>query len=141
LKELQKSTIQMAIVIDEYGSVAGLVTIEDIMEEIVGEIKDEFEPHAQDIVKEAENSYLVSGHTDLSQIGDELHVPLQAPGYSTVAGLVLAHLGHVPVPGEKVRENGVTIEVLEANKRTVLKVRLTLTPQDAQAAGNDGGAH
>jgi CBS domain containing-hemolysin-like protein len=141
LKELQKSTIQMAIVIDEYGSVAGLVTIEDIMEEIVGEIKDEFEPHALDIVKEAENSYLVSGHTDLSQIGDELHVPLQAPGYSTVAGLVLAHLGHVPVPGEKVRENGVTIEVLEANKRTVLKVRLTLTPQDAQAAGNDGGAH
>jgi CBS domain containing-hemolysin-like protein len=141
LKELQKSTVQMAIVIDEYGSVAGLVTIEDIMEEIVGEIKDEFEPHAQDIVKEAENSYLVSGHTDLSQIGDELHVPLQVPGYSTVAGWVLAHLGHVPVPGEKVRENGVTIEVLEANKRTVLKVRLTLTPQDAQAAGNDGGAH
>ena len=140
LKELQKSTIQMAIVIDEYGSVAGLVTIEDMLEEIVGEIKDEFEPHAQDIVKEAENSYLVSGHTDLSQIGDELHVPLQAPGYSTVAGLVLAHLGHVPVPGEKVQENGVTIEVLEANKRTVLKVRVTLSPQDARAAKNHGGA-
>jgi CBS domain containing-hemolysin-like protein len=140
LKELQKSTIQMAIVIDEYGSVAGLVTIEDMVEEIVGEIKDEFEPHAQDIVKEAQNSYLVSGHTDLSQLGEELHVPLQAPGYSTVAGLVLAHLGHVPVPGEKVQEDGVTIEVLEANKRTVLKVRLTLSPESAQAAGNHGGA-
>jgi len=140
LKELQRSTTQMAIVIDEYGSVAGLVTIEDMLEQIVGEIKDEFEPHAQDIVKEAENSYLVSGHTDLSQIGEELHVPLQAPGYSTVAGLVLAHLGHVPVPGEKVQENGVTIEVLEANKRTVLKVRLTLTPQDTEAAANHGGA-
>ena len=140
LKELQRSTTQMAIVIDEYGSVAGLVTIEDMVEQIVGEIKDEFEPHAQDIVKEAENSYLVSGHTDLSQIGEELHVPLQAPGYSTVAGLVLAHLGHVPVPGEKVQENGVTIEVLEANKRTVLKVRLTLTSQDTEAAANHGGA-
>ena len=140
LKELQKSTVQMAIVIDEYGSVTGLVTIEDMLEEIVGEIKDEFEPHARDIVKEAENSYLVSGHTDLSQIGEELHVPLQAPGYSTVAGLVLAHLGHVPVPGEKVQENGVTIEVLEANKRTVLKVRLTLTSQDTEAAANHGGA-
>ena len=141
MKELQKSTVQMAIVIDEYGSVAGLVTIEDMLEEIVGEIKDEFEPHAQDIVKEAENSYLVSGHTDLSQLGEELHVPLQVPGYSTVAGLVLAHLGHVPVPGEKVQENGVTIEVLEANKRTVLKVRLTLTPQDTQAAADHDGAH
>jgi Mg2+/Co2+ transporter CorC len=58
-----------------------------------------------------------------------------------VAGLVLAHLGHVPVPGEKVQENGVTIEVLEANKRTVLKVRLTLTPQDTKAAADHDGAH
>ncbi len=139
LKELQKSTTQMAIVIDEYGSVAGLVTIEDMLEEIVGEIKDEFEPHAQDIVKESGNSYLVSGHTDLSQIGGELHVALQAPGYSTVAGLVLAHLGHVPVPGEKVQENGVTIEVLEASKRTVLKVRLTLSPEATRPTKNHDG--
>jgi CBS domain containing-hemolysin-like protein len=129
LRELQKSTTQMAIVIDEYGSVTGLVTIEDMLEEIVGEIKDEFEPHAQDIVKESEHSYLVLGHTDLAQISEELHVPLQAPGYTTLAGLVLADLGHVPVPGEKVRKNGLTIEVLEANKRTVLKVRLTLSAQ------------
>jgi CBS domain containing-hemolysin-like protein len=128
LKELQKSTIQMAIVIDEYGSVAGLVTIEDMLEEIVGEIKDEFEPHAQDIIRESPNSYLVSGHTDLAQIGEELHVPVEAPGYTTLAGLVLAELGHVPVPGEKVSKDGVNIEVLEANKRTVLKVRLTTAP-------------
>jgi CBS domain containing-hemolysin-like protein len=138
LKELQKSTTQMAIVIDEYGSVAGLVTIEDMLEEIVGEIKDEVEPHAQDIVKESENSYLVSGHTELSQIGEELHVPLQAPGYSTLAGLVLAQLGHVPVPGEKVHQNGLTIEVLEANTRTVLKVRLILSPEATQPAESHG---
>jgi CBS domain containing-hemolysin-like protein len=140
LKELQKSTTQMAIVIDEYGSVAGLVTIEDMLEEIVGEIKDEYEIHAQDIVKESEHSYLASGHTDLSQISDELHVPVQAPGYSTVAGLVLAQLGHVPVPGEKVQKNGLTIEVLEANKRTVLKVRLILSPEAAEPAENHGGS-
>jgi CBS domain containing-hemolysin-like protein len=131
LKELQKSTIQMAIVIDEYGSVAGLVTIEDMLEEIVGEIKDEFEPHAQDIIRESPNSYLVSGHTDLAQIGEELNVPVEAPGYTTLAGLVLAELGHVPVPGEKVSKDGVNIEVLEANKRTVLKVRLTIAPAGA----------
>ena len=140
LKELQKSTTQMAIVIDEYGSVAGLVTIEDMLEEIVGEIKDEYETHAQDIVKESEHSYLASGHTDLSQISDELRVPVQAPGYSTVAGLVLAQLGHVPVPGEKVQKNGLTIEVLEANKRTVLKVRLILSPEATKTAENHGGS-
>jgi magnesium and cobalt transporter len=137
LKELQKSTTQMAIVIDEYGGVAGLVTIEDMLEEIVGEIQDEFEPHARDIVKESENSYLVSGHTDLARISEELNVSIQAQDYSTVAGLMLAQLGHVPVPGEKVQKNGLTFSVLEASKRTVQKVRLTLSPE---VAANDGGS-
>jgi CBS domain containing-hemolysin-like protein len=105
----------------------------------VGEIKDEFEPHAQDIVKESQNSYIVSGHADLAQLGEELHVPIHAPGYSTLAGLVLAHLGHVPVPGERVQENGLNIEVLEANKRTVLKVRL-MVPETTKTTENHAGA-
>lgn len=135
LKELQKSTTQMAIVIDEYGSVAGLVTIEDMLEEIVGEIQDEVEPHARDIVKESDESYLVAGHTDLSRISEELNVSVQGQDYSTVAGLMLTQLGHVPVPGEKVQKNGLTFVVLEANKRTVLKVRMTIAPE---AAANHG---
>ena len=127
LKELQQSTTQMAIVIDEYGSVAGLITIEDLLEQIVGEIRDEVEPHARDIVKESAGSYLVSGHAELAQIADELQVPLEGHDYSTVAGLVMSHLGHVPAAGEKVEENGLTFEVLEANQRTVLKVRMKVT--------------
>jgi CBS domain containing-hemolysin-like protein len=126
LKELQSSTVQMAIVVDEYGSVSGLVTIEDLVEEIVGEIRDTVEPHSHDIVKETGEAYVVAGHTELAQISDQLHVALEGRDYSTVAGLMLAQLGHVPQPGEKVEKNGVAFEVLEANQRTVLKVRLHL---------------
>ena len=128
LKELQQSTTQMAVVIDEYGSVAGLITIEDLLEQIVGEIRDEVETHTRDIVKESAGTYIVSGHAELAQIADELHIPLEGRDYSTVAGLVMAHLGHVPVAGEKVEKNGLTFEVLEANQRTVLKVRMKVTP-------------
>lgn len=131
LKELQQSTIQMAIVIDEYGALAGLVTIEDLVEAIVGEIRDEVEPHARDIVQESANTYIVAGHTELAQVAEQFQVPVQGRGYSTVAGLVMAHLGHVPSPGETIREDGLTFEVLEANQRTVLKVRLRLRPEEA----------
>jgi len=129
LKELQQSTTQMAIVVDEYGSVSGLVTIEDMVEEIVGEIRDEVEPHDHDIVREAAGSYVVAGHTELARIAQEFGVNLQGSDYSTVAGLMLAELGHVPQPGEKVVKNGLALEVVEANPRTVLKVRVRILPR------------
>jgi CBS domain containing-hemolysin-like protein len=133
LKELQRSTTQMAIVIDEYGSVSGLITIEDLVEQIVGDIRDEVEPHARDIVKESASTYIVSGHAELEQIAGELHVPLEADGYSTVAGLVMNELGHVPAAGEKVETHGLTFVVLEANQRTVLKVRMMIPPPQTSA--------
>jgi CBS domain containing-hemolysin-like protein len=126
LKELQRSTTQMAMVVDEYGSVSGLVTIEDLVEEIVGEIRDTIEPHSHDISREPDDTYIVAGHTELAQLADQLHVPLEGQDYSTVAGLVLAQLGHVPSAGEKVEKDGVTFTVLEASQRTVLKVRMKL---------------
>jgi putative hemolysin len=134
LKELQQSTTQLAIVVDEYGGVAGLVTIEDLLEEIVGEIRDEVEPHARDIVRESTHSYLVAGQTDLGQVADQLKVSIEEGDYSTVAGFVLTRLGHVPAPGEKVESNGVSFEVLEADPRTVLKVRLRVLPEPSAAA-------
>ncbi len=133
LRELQQSTTQLAIVVDEYGSVAGLVTIEDLVEEIVGEIRDEVDPHARDIVKESQTSYLVAGQTELAQIADQLHVDVEGRDYSTVAGLLLAHLGHVPAPGEKFEKDGLVFEVLEANRRTVLKVRMKVAPPASSA--------
>ena len=135
LKELQQLPTQMAMVIDEYGSVTGLVTIEDLLEEIVGKIRDEVEPHARDIVREAAGSYLVAGRADLAEVAEELEVALAGEGYSTVAGLLLSQLGHVPRPGEKIEKQGVIFEVLEANQRTVLKVRL----RQAQGARDHAG--
>jgi putative hemolysin len=126
LKEFQQSTTQLAIVIDEYGSVSGLVSIEDLLEEIVGEIRDEVDPHAHDIVKESQTTYLVAGQTELAQLADQFHVEFETHDYSTVAGLMLSQLGHVPTPGEKVEQSGLTFEVREADQRTVLKVRLKL---------------
>jgi putative hemolysin len=133
LKELQRSTTHMAIVIDEYGSVSGLITIEDLLEEIVGEIRDEVDPHARDIIKESPSSYLLSGHAELAQVAEEVHVPLEGDDYSTVAGLVMSQLGHVPAAGEKIESHGLTFEVLEANQRTVLKVRMLMPPNQPSA--------
>jgi putative hemolysin len=152
LKELQNSTRQIVLVIDEYGSVTGLVTIEDLIEEIVGEIRDEVEPHDRDIVMEAPNSYLVAGHTEIAQLAETVGRPLESGDYSTVAGLVLSHLGRVPLRGEKVETEGLVIEVLEANPRAVLKVRVRVAaerpaagapptlPRPARAAAQDGRA-
>ncbi len=124
LKDLQKTTLQLAMVIDEYGSVSGLVTIEDLVEELVGEIRDEVEPHDRDIIKESASTYVVAGHTELAHLADQLHVEFEPGDYSTVAGLVLARLGHLPAAGEKLEASGLTLEILEVNRRTVLKVRL-----------------
>ncbi len=126
LKEMQRSTTQLAIGVDEFGSVSGLVTLEDLVEEIVGDIRDEIEPHAQDIVSETDHTYVVAGQTELAQIADRFHVSVEGEEYSTVAGLLLAELGHVPAKGERAERNGVAFDVLEANDRTVLKVRMTL---------------
>ena len=134
LKELQQSTTRLAVVVDEYGRVSGLVTIEDLVEEIVGEIRDEVEPHARDIVRESANSYLVAGQTDLTQVAEQLNVSIEEGDYSTVAGFVLTRLGHVPAPGEKVESNGLSVEVLEADPRSVLKVRLRVLPEPSAAA-------
>jgi magnesium and cobalt exporter, CNNM family len=126
LKELQQSTTQLAMVIDEYGSVSGLVTIEDLLEEIVGDIRDEVDAHAHDIVKEPNGTYLIAGHTELAHVADQFHIEFDAQDYSTVAGLMLAQLGHVPSPGERVVKGGAIFEVLDADQRTVLKVRLKI---------------
>lgn len=141
LKELQKTTLQLAMVIDEYGSVSGLVTVEDLVEELVGEIRDEVEPHERDIIKESANTFLVAGHTELAQLADQLDLEIESGDYSTVSGLVLAKLGHMPAVREKVEANGLTFEILEVNRRTVLKVRLILPAPNSETQATHAGTH
>lgn len=124
LREMQKNKIRMAIVIDEYGGVAGLVTIEDLVEEIVGEISDEHE--VAQVVRENENSYLVPGNMDVDRLEELLGVRPERKGAATVAGLVSELAGRIPRKGEVVEEDGLRMEVLQSSDRRVERVRVSL---------------
>lgn len=125
LREMQKHKVRMAIVIDEYGGVAGLVTIEDLVEEIVGEISDEHE--AAQVVRENEMSYLVPGNMDVDRLEELLGVRPERRDAATVAGLVSELAGRIPQKGEVIEEDGLRLEVLQASNRRVERVRVSLT--------------
>ncbi|HEU4414350.1 MAG TPA: hemolysin family protein [Candidatus Angelobacter sp.] len=133
LREMQKDNIHMAIVIDEYGSVAGLVTMEDLVEEIVGEIRDEHE-QAQDIVREGDSAYVMQGTVDVGRLQDLFDVRLDGRETATVGGLVSAIAGRIPQPGEVVEEDGLRFEILESTDRKVEKVRVCRA--DPQKSGS-----
>src|SRR5579884_2531770 len=129
LREMQKDNIHMAIVIDEYGSVAGLVTLEDLVEEIVGEIRDEHE-HAQDIVREGDSAYVMQGTVDVGRLQDLFDMRLDEHDTATVGGLVSSIAGRIPLPGEIIEEEGLRFEVLESTDRKIEKVRVSRIPAD-----------
>jgi len=131
LREMQKEGQHMAIVIDEYGGTAGVVTIEDLVEEIVGEIRDEHEAQA-DIVQENENSYVVPGNMDVDRLDELFHVRPNGHEATTVAGLVSEVLGRIPEQGEVVEENGLRFEVLESTDRRVERLRISANPEVAR---------
>jgi putative hemolysin len=126
LEEMRKSQVQIAMVIDEYGAVAGVVTIEDLLEEIVGEIEDEDveAPDVDEFVRVDDGSVLVKGSTEIRRIELEFDTELEADDFTTVAGLVINELGHLPARGERLEFKGFEFEVLEADNRRVNLVRL-----------------
>jgi putative hemolysin len=129
LREMQKQNIRMAIVVDEYGGVAGLVTIEDLVEEIVGEIRDERDK--PEIVREGERSFIVSGGMDVDRLDELFGVKPEGKESATIAGLVSELAGRIPGKGEVVEEDGLRFEVLESTDRKVERVRVT-APQPEQ---------
>lgn len=130
LKDFQKNRFHMAIVIDEYGGVCGLVTIEDILELIVGEINDEYETEEEpkDIVKAGDNAYLVNGTTPLSDFSEYFHTQLPDIDVDTIAGLVIHLLGHIPHKDESVVFNEFTFKVIKANQHQVQQLYVTVAP-------------
>ena len=124
LREMQRDNVRMAIAVDEYGGVSGLLTIEDLVEEIVGEIRDEHEK--AEVVKESDTSYVFNGNTDLDLIEKLLGVRPEDKDATTVAGLVSELAGHIPKAGEIFEENGLKFEVLESTERRVDRVRISL---------------
>jgi len=123
LREMQRKNIRMAIVVDEYGGVAGLVTIEDLVEEIVGEIRDERDK--PEIVREGERSYVVSGGMDVDRLDELFGVKPEGKDSATVAGLVSELAGRIPQTGEIIEEDGLRFEVVESTDRKVERVRVS----------------
>ena len=133
LRELRRARVQLAMVVDEYGGTAGLVTVEDVVEELVGEIRDEYDSEADPIVREADDVYVVSGKVGIGEMTERLGVEIEDGGFETVGGFVLARAGRVPLVGERIETDGLEVEVLEAERRRIHKVRMRkLQPAPAE---------
>jgi putative hemolysin len=125
LKQFQRQQTQIAIVVDEYGGTAGLVTIEDMLEELVGEIRDEYDVEVEPIVDEGSGRFVFHGKVDIDEVAQRLNVQIAREGFETVGGYLLTHLGRVPSVGEQVDIDGLHVEVLDVERRRVSKVRIT----------------
>jgi putative hemolysin len=126
LEEMQKAHVQLSMVIDEYGGVSGLVTVEDILEEIVGEIEDEDirGEELKDIVEQGDECYEVLGSTEIGKIERLFDMEIEADDFTTIAGLVINEYGKVPQPGERLTFRGLDVEVLEADERRIGRLRV-----------------
>jgi putative hemolysin len=128
LREMQRAHSHMAVVVDEYGGSTGIVTLEDILEQIVGEIRDERDRTLAAAERLPDGSYLVAARTNVDELNEALDWSLPKQDYETVAGLVLATLHRIPRVGEEFQVPGYTITVLEADSRQVTAVKIAPTP-------------
>lgn len=126
LKELQERGDHVAIVIDEFGGVAGLVTIEDLVEEIIGEIRDEDEAKVSKVIEEGPRTFVVRGSTELSRLEELSGKRFGELNCSTVAGLVMSYLGRVPAPGEVFDLDNISVRILDADRKRVHWIRIQL---------------
>jgi CBS domain containing-hemolysin-like protein len=123
LKEMQRRQAQMAIVVDEYGGTAGLITVEDLLEEIVGEIRDEYDVESETVTDEGDGTFVFSGKVSVDEVKDRLGVEIEREGFETVGGYLLSHLGRMPYVGETFEVDDLAVEVLEVERRRITKVR------------------
>jgi putative hemolysin len=124
LREFQQGRIQLAMVVDEYGGTAGLVTVEDVVEELVGEIHDEYDSDVEAVVRDADDAFVVSAKVGIGEISERLGLEIEEGAFETVGGYVLSRVGRVPAVGERFEFDGLEVEILEAERRRIHKVRL-----------------
>src|SRR5438093_714129 len=127
LKQFQRQQTQIAIVVDEYGGTAGLVTIEDMLEEIVGEIRDEYDVESEPIVEEGGGRFVFNGKVSIDQMVQRLNVHVEREGFETVGGYLLSQIGRVPNVGERFQIDGLAVEILDAQRRRINMVRIVKT--------------
>jgi putative hemolysin len=135
LKEFQRRRLQIAIVVDEYGGTAGLVTVEDLLEEIVGEIRDEYDVEVERIVDEGNGRFLLAGSVHVDEMANLLKVNVNGSGFETVGGFLLSKLGRVPQVGEHLDVGGLDVEIVDTQRRRITRVRMSrLAPVPAAQA-------
>ena len=141
LEDFQRTHNHMAVVLDEYGGVSGVVTLEDILEEIVGEIGDELDSEQVEEIQPLEEGRAEAlGSARVEEINRRLHLDLpEDPDYDTIAGLLMSHLGRIPRAGETIEFGAVRVHVLEATPRRVQRVRIEWTAPEAEADGDGRG--
>lgn len=135
LSEMQRERLQLAVVVDEYGGAVGIVTVEDIVEQIVGEIRDERDRTPATVERLPDGSYRMAGRTGIDEVNEALEWELPKADYETVAGLVLATLHRIPRTGEEFRIPGYNLTVLEADERRVITVKISPAGGKGSGAG------
>ncbi len=132
LEEMQQRKVHMVIVVDEYGGTAGVVTLEDIVEEIVGEIQDEYDAEEPIVEHAGDGEFIFNARVDLDDVNRLMGTEFPTEMGDTLGGFIYSHLGKVPVPGETMRFDGFTIEVLTVTGRRIRKVRVTKNQGEEQ---------
>jgi putative hemolysin len=125
LTEMQEQKMQMVVVIDEYGGTAGLVTIEDLMEEIVGSIQDEFDREESDVHILDEKTFVVAGTAELDEVSDQVDIKIESEDYNTIGGFVFGLFGRMPRAGETLKYRDLKFEVLEMDGKKIGKLKIT----------------
>lgn len=124
LQEFRETQVHIAIVIDEYGGTSGLVTIEDLIEEIVGEIRDEYDLEDEWLIEEANGSVLVDGRLNIEDFEEHFDIEVEREKFDTVGGYVVEHLGRVPTPNERVEIDSLKILVVASDQRAIRQLRI-----------------
>ena len=134
LREFQERRVHLAVVVDEYGGVAGIVTIEDLLEEIVGEIEDEFDVEEQSIEWGAAGEAVVDARMHIDRFNEEFGSTISPDGFDTLGGYLFSKLGRMPAAGDLVASASLNLQVVNTVGRRIKKVRVERVPEPTEAA-------